>query len=124
VISRTGDLSQSYGYRKENMDAFSVAINLSPFFVEYPSGLQTMTVSVSSLNGSWLVVSCCTIYITNAFLKDIRTFCILLQKLNESGLSLISDNNDEPACYKLIDSNWHTMQQEKRIAFPKLPGTS
>ena len=28
------------------------------FFVEHLSGSQTMTVSVSSLNGSWLEVSC------------------------------------------------------------------
>ena len=62
--------------------------------------------------------------ITNAPLKDISIFCILLLKLNESGLPFISDNNDEPACYTSIDSNWHTMQQDKSIAFPKFPGAS
>ena len=46
----------------------------------------------------------------------------MLPKLNESGLPLISDSNDEPACYTLIDSNWHTMQQDKSITFPKFPG--
>ena len=48
----------------------------------------------------------------------------LAPKANESGLPLISDNNDKPACYTLIDSNWHTMQQDKSIAFPKFPGAS
>ena len=57
----------------------------------------------------------CTI--TNASLKDMGIFCILLPKWNELGLPLISDNNDEPACCTLIDSSWHTMQQGKAFHF-------
>ena len=51
-------------------------------------------------------------------------FWILLPKLNDSGLPLISDNNDEPACNTLINSHWQTMQQDKSITFPKFPGAS
>ena len=62
--------------------------------------------------------------ITNASLKDTNIFCILLPKLNESGLPLTSDNSDEPACYTLIDSYWHTMQLDNSITFPKFSGAS
>ena len=60
VISRKGDLSQSKGCRKENWDAYSVAIKLSPFFMEHLSGSQTMTVSVSFLNGAVVQYYKCT----------------------------------------------------------------
>jgi hypothetical protein len=62
--------------------------------------------------------------ITYAFLKNVIIFCSLLPKLDEGGIPLISDNNDEPACYILIDSNWHTRQQDKCITFPKFPEVS
>jgi hypothetical protein len=56
--------------------------------------------------------------------KGYKHFLHPVPKLNESGLPLISGNNDEPACYTLIDSNWHTMQQDKSITFPKFPEAS
>ena len=48
----------------------------------------------------------------------------MLPKLNDPGLPIISDKNNEPACYTLIDSIWHTMKQDKSITFTKFPGAS
>ena len=62
--------------------------------------------------------------ITNASVKNMSIFWILLPKLNESGLWLISDTNDEASCSTLIDCNWYTMQQDKSIVFAKFPGAS
>ena len=62
--------------------------------------------------------------ITNASLEDKSISWILLPKINEPGLPIISDNNKEPACHTLIDSNWHTMQQDKSITSTKFPGAS
>ena len=89
-------------------------------FVEHLSGSQTMIVSVSSLNGIWMVVSCCTILPKN-FQKYIH-FCILLPKWDRTTTYIWQQSW---ACfYTWIDSNWHTEEQSKSITFPKFPGES